>query len=81
MNNKFWIGKPIQISGWGYVNETMKDLEQIPEILQHATLDIWVPIFSDDFGYPILDMFLLQQCHKTIFKMTTIIVATILWQQ
>ena len=51
MNNKFWIGKPIQISGWGYVNETMKDLEQIPEILQHATLDIWVPIFSDDFGY------------------------------
>ena len=47
--------KLIKVSGWGYNNETMKNANKFPDILQHATLKIKDPkncfrkYFSTDF--------------------------------
>ena len=66
IDNKKWIGQLVEFSGWGFVNErcmhiinfvTFQRLLFIyfsarPDLLQHATLEIWDPeICSDQYGY------------------------------
>ena len=41
IDNDDWIGHPLELSGWGYTNQTMKEKSILPDILQHATLTIW----------------------------------------